>query len=130
MDAISDRATLPNADFSTAWRTIKIDEAVKTRLVAQALLSFQLRQHFVFERMPVHGLIVLSGPPGTGKTTLARGLANKGAEALAPKKVKFLQIDPHALGSSSHGKSQKEVSKLFEETIPEHASHSPAIVLL
>src|SRR6202051_2399345 len=101
MDAISDRATLPNADFSTAWRTIKIDEAVKTRLVAQALLSFQLRQHFVFDRMPVHGLIVLSGPPGTGKTTLARGLANQVAKALPGNKVVFVQIDPHAFDSSA-----------------------------
>jgi SpoVK/Ycf46/Vps4 family AAA+-type ATPase len=129
VEAISDQQFLPRDDFAAAWDAIKIDPQVRTRLVAQALLSLQLRQRFPFEVMPVHGLIVLSGPPGTGKTTLARGLANEVAKALAPKKVKFLQIDPHALGSSSHGKSQKEVTKLFQQTIPEHAMAHPAIIL-
>lgn len=130
MEAISDQCLLPRPEFAAAWDAIKIEREVGTRLVAQALLALQLRERYPFEVMPVHGLIVLAGPPGTGKTTLARGLANKVAEALAPKKLKFLQVDPHALGSSSHGKSQKEVTKLFQQTIPEHAAAHPAIVLL
>ncbi len=130
MDAICDEQTLPRPEFAEAWNTIKISKDVRTRLVAQALLSLQLRQRYAFEVMPVHGLLVFSGPPGTGKTTLARGLANEVAIALAPTKVHFLQIDPHALGSSSLGKSQKEVTKLFQHTIPEAAVHSPTIVLL
>jgi pachytene checkpoint protein 2 len=119
---------LPNAEFAGAWDAIKIDDSVKQRLVAQALLSLQLRQRYSFEKMPMHGLIVLSGPPGTGKTTLARGLANQVAKTLG--QVRYLQLDAHALGSASLGKSQKEVSKIFQHTIPEFAAISPTIVLL
>lgn len=130
MEAISDQCSLPHPEFAAAWRAIKVADAVRSRLVAQALLALQLRQRFSFEVMPVHGLIVLCGPPGTGKTTLARGLSNEVATALSPAKTRFLQIDPHALGSSSLGKSQKEVTKLFQQTIPEYAAQGPTIVLL
>ncbi|MER8536862.1 AAA family ATPase [Mesorhizobium sp. M1005] len=128
MDAIVENLTLPQPDFEVAWNTIKVDAGVKERLVAQSLLSLQLRQHYSFEVMPMHGLIVLSGPPGTGKTTLARGLANEVGKAVG--KARYIQLDAHALGSSSLGKSQKEVSKIFQQTIPEFAVLGPTIVLL
>jgi AAA+ superfamily predicted ATPase len=130
MEAITDECSLPRPEFAAAWKAIKIADSVRARLVAQALLALQLRQRFSFEVMPIHGLILLSGPPGTGKTTLARGLSNEVATALASAKTRFLQVDPHALGSSSLGKSQKEVTKLFQQTIPEYATQGPTIVLL
>ncbi|TCR76786.1 ATPase family protein associated with various cellular activities (AAA) [Rhizobium sp. BK376] len=129
MDPVVEQAVLPNKSFQASWDSIKIDRAVKDRLVAQSVLSLQLRQSFPFELMPIHGLIVLSGSPGTGKTTLARGLANRVANVVG--EAAYVQLDPHALGSSSLGKSQKEVSKIFQQTIPELAmSKRAAIVLL
>lgn len=130
MEVIADQAELPRADLEGAWNAIKLPQAVRERMVAQSLLSLQLRQKFSFETMPVHGLIVLAGPPGTGKTTLARGLANEVARAFKGAKARFVQIDPHALTSSSLGRSQKEVAKLFQQTIPEFAGGLPCIVLL
>ena len=130
MDTIVDRVALPNDDLAHAWEAIFLPQQVRDRLVAQSLLALQLRRHFPFEVMPVHGLIVLSGPPGTGKTTLARGLANKLAAALTGVQAHFIQVDPHALTSAALGRSQKEVAKLFHQVIPEHAADGPCVVLL
>lgn len=128
MDVIAEHKQLPSKDFEAAWDAIKVDASVKERLVAQAVLSLQIRQKFSFEQIPMHGLIIMSGPPGTGKTTLARGLADRVAKVVG--KAQYVQLDAHALGSSSLGKSQKEVSKIFSQTIPELAMSMPAIVLL
>lgn len=130
MGTIIDQMSLPDSQLEAAWTAIKIPDLVRERLIAQSLLALQLRQRFAFEAMPVHGLILLSGQPGTGKTTLARGLANRVASALKGAKARFIQIDPHELTSSSLGRSQKEVTKLFQQTIPEHAASNPCIVLL
>ena len=118
MDVIADRYTLPHPDLAAAWTAIKVPEEVRERLLAQSVIALQMRQHFPFETMPVHGLIVLAGQPGTGKTTLARGLASQVATALKGGSASFLQIDLHALTSSSLGRSQK------------NAASGPCMVLL
>ncbi len=128
-DSIISTHNLPHDEFADAWRSIKMDAATKERLVAQGVFAMVVRKKFSFETVPSHGILLLTGPPGNGKTTLARGLANEVARLIRGK-VRFLQIDPHALASSSLGKSQREVTKLFQQTIPEHANEGPCIVLL
>lgn len=127
---IAHRCTLPDAGFEDAWQAIKIAEAVKTRLLAQSMLALTVRQNVPFDTAPLHGLIVLAGEPGTGKTTLARGLASRVAGMLLGTKVTFLQIDPHGLASAALGKSQQQVTTLFQQTIPEAGMGGVAVVLL
>ena len=129
-DGVARRIRIPDDGLAVAWSSIKLPDGVRERLLAQSLLSFTMRQQLPFEVAPLHGLILLSGAPGTGKTTIARGLANQVAHQLPKTKCTFVEIDPHALASSALGRSQQAMTKLFEQTIPELAMGGAAIVLL
>lgn len=121
---------LPDQKLAALWDSILIDASVKDRLVAQAMLNFTLRPVIDRSVIPLHGVILLVGPPGTGKTSLARGLANRAAQSFKDDRFRLLEIDPHSLTSSAMGKTQKAVSELFSQSIAEAATNGPTIVLL
>ena len=121
---------LPDPAWESRWTRIVVPEEVKERLLNFTLFSLRHRARIDAVRLPVHGLIVLAGPPGTGKTTLAGGLADQAARALGGTVV-FVEVDAHAFPSQMLGESQRSVARLFDRTLPDLAGRgAPTIVLL
>jgi SpoVK/Ycf46/Vps4 family AAA+-type ATPase len=121
---------LGTQEFVELWDSIHVAAELKEALLCQSLLNFTLRAKVSRTVIPLHGVILLVGAPGTGKTSLARGLASKTAGLLPSKKLAYLEIEPHSLQSSALGKSQKAVTELFAGTIAEYAQNGPVFVLL
>jgi AAA+ superfamily predicted ATPase len=128
---VLDSRLLPDPDFSALWDAIVLEPEQKDRLLAQAILNFTIRGKVNRAQLPMHGLLLLHGPPGTGKTSIARGLASRIAEAISGgDPVLFIEVEPHSLTSASLGKSQKAVRDLLGITVAENATRGPLIVLL
>ncbi|HVA86377.1 MAG TPA: AAA family ATPase, partial [Candidatus Saccharimonadales bacterium] len=122
---------LPDPGWQDRWDRILLPVTTKARLLNYMIFSLRHRARISPVGLPLHGILVLAGPPGTGKTTLAGGLADQAARALDGGSLLFVEIDPHAFPSQLLGESQRTTARLFERTLPDLARRGdPMVVLL
>lgn len=121
---------LPNTELGVLWDSILVEDSIKSQLLSQSVLNFTLRPKVDRTVLPLHGVILLVGLPGTGKTSLARGVAHRTAKSLRGGRFKLMEVEPHSLTSSAMGKTQRAVSELFSHSIAEASAQGPTIVLL
>lgn len=120
--------TLPQPGWEDWWDRIVVADGVKQRLDDYTRQAIRLRARFTQVGMPLHGLILLHGPPGTGKTSLAKGLANRVGQRSG--EIIFAEVDAHAMPSQMLGESQRNVANLLVKSIPELAAKGPPVVVL
>jgi transitional endoplasmic reticulum ATPase len=85
------------------------------------MVELPLRHPELFQRLgvdPPKG-VLLHGPPGTGKTRLARAVANE-------SDAQFFHIAGPEIMGSAYGESEKRLREIFEEA----AKNAPSIVFI
>lgn len=122
---------LPNAAAGADWERMILADGVKERLVNWAVLALEHGSRLSLDGGGLQRLLVFAGPPGTGKSTTGRGLANTAVTTVGRRDGLLIEVDPHALPSDMLGQSQRNVTKLMQHTIPALISDGqPAVVLV
>ncbi|UZJ54704.1 hypothetical protein CBS101457_004024 [Exobasidium rhododendri] len=107
---------LPNAALEGVWESLIYEDDVKSKLlnyISSTLIFSDAKVDF--NLVSWNRLVLLHGPPGTGKTSLCRALAQKLAIRLSSRYTcgKLVEINSHSLFSKWFSESGKLVQKLF-----------------
>ncbi|EYC42081.1 hypothetical protein Y032_0544g3228 [Ancylostoma ceylanicum] len=123
---------LPCAEFENLWENLIYDSDLKNELMSYVHALIQLSDKGAdMKVINVNRLIILLGPPGTGKTTLCRGVAQHLSIRLNSRfsTSAMVEINSHSLFSKWFSESGKLVLRMFDQ-IDEMAEDGKCLVFV
>merc|ERR1719452_333293 len=109
---------LPNQDFQGVWENLVYDTNIKWDLLQFVSTSLLLSDKGVDPNIvSCNKVVLLHGPPGTGKTSICKALAQKLSIRLSSRynTAQLVEINSHSLFSKWFSESGKLVQKMFTE---------------
>ncbi|KDQ20630.1 hypothetical protein BOTBODRAFT_124328 [Botryobasidium botryosum FD-172 SS1] len=107
---------LPSRGWEGLWDSLVYSDDIKSRLLNYIYATLLLSDAGVdFNIVSWNRVVLLHGPPGTGKTSLCRALAQKLSIRLSDRytHAKLVEINSHSLFSRWFSESGKLVQRLF-----------------
>ncbi|XP_068616527.1 pachytene checkpoint protein 2 homolog [Brachionichthys hirsutus] len=109
---------LPAAEFHGIWESLVYETGVKTQLLDYVTTMIYFSDKKVDSSLVSwNRVVLLHGPPGTGKTSLCKALAQKLSIRLSSRYSygQFVEINSHSLFSKWFSESGKLVTKMFQK---------------
>ncbi len=103
---------IPNSKFDHLWESLKYPDQLKRELLGHAKVSTNMRSKSLVINN-CNKLLLLYGPPGSGKTTLCKSIAQK--VSIQHGKGVFIEFQCSKVFSRFFGESSKNLEMIFKD---------------